>query len=752
MVTVGSRFKRCGNIAATFVCGVGISRHPAYLNGIHLPAMHFKNFAVLLLLGLCACGENDRYAVWSTVKGSPEGLNYSSLAQIDTSNVTKLAIAWEYRTGDADTVHHSQIQCNPIMVDGLLYGTSPQMKLFALDAVTGKERWVFNPFDSLSGNKEAFFILNNCRGVAYWSDGKDDKRIFYTAGSYLWCINATSGKPVTAFGNGGKLDLHEGLDRDVKDLFITSTSAPAIYKDLLIVGTRVDEGPAAAPGHIRAYNVHTGRRRWIFHTIPHPGEEGYETWEDTAAYKFIGGANAWSGFTLDEERGILFAPIGSASYDFYGGKRKGNGLYADCLLALDAATGKRRWHFQNIHHDVWDRDLSSPPVLVSLKKDGRTVDALALATKTGYVYLLDRQTGKPLYTVEERPVPSQSDLEGEKLSSTQPHPIKPSPFMRQQMTENDINPYLPDSSRADIKKRWGSYMHNHMWNPPSLQGTVVFPGLDGGAEWGGPAYDPETGMLYVNANEMAWVITAVPVESKIEAKENYVQAGKRLYQRNCMTCHGPELLGSGNFPSIADAGKKYTPVQFEILLHTGRRMMPAFAQLNTEEREAIAAFVLHQKGAGNRPYVAAQTNDATLLPYTTTGYHKFLSKEGFPALSPPWGTLNALNLSTGEWVWRQPLGTDTTVKGATLPTGTENYGASVATAGGLLFIAATKEAKLRAFNKRSGQLLWEHNLPAAAFATPAVYKINEKQYIVIACGGGKLGTKSGDRYVAFALP
>jgi quinoprotein glucose dehydrogenase len=343
--------------------------------------------------------------------GSKETIRYSSLTQIDTTNVNELQVAWTYHTNDADTVNHSQIQCNPIVIDGVLYGTSPQMKLFAIDAATGRQRWVFNPFDSIAtANKSFFYIMNNCRGITYWSDGKNDKRIFYTAGNDLLCINAETGKLQTQFGVNGKIDLHDGLGRDVKDMFVTNTSAGMIYKDLIIIGTRVDEGANAAPGHIRAYNVRNGKMKWIFHTIPQPGEFGYNTWDDSIAYKHIGGANTWSGFSLDEKRGILFAPTGSSSYDFYGGKRTGDNLFADCLLALDAATGKRLWHFQEVHHDVWDRDLPTPPALVTVMHDGKKTDAVAQTTKTGFVFLFDRETGKPLFPVKEIPVPHQSDL------------------------------------------------------------------------------------------------------------------------------------------------------------------------------------------------------------------------------------------------------------------------------------------------------------------------------------------------------
>jgi quinoprotein glucose dehydrogenase len=712
-----------------------------------------KRAAIIFAVIAFSCTSKKQYNTWTCYKGSPESIHYSSLTQIDTGNVKDLQVAWIYHTGDADTVHNSQIQCNPIIVDSVLYGTSPQMKLFALNAATGEQKWVFNPFDSIANSEKGyFFILNNCRGVAYWTDHKNDKKIFYTAGSNLYCINADDGQLIKSFGVDGKLDLHDDLDREVKDLFVTATSPPIIYKDVLIMGTRVDEGPMAAPGHIRGYDVRTGKRLWIFHTIPHPGEEGYNTWDDSAAYKFIGGANAWSGFSLDEKRGIVYASIGSASYDFYGGKRLGNDLFANCILALDASTGKKIWHYQIVHHDVWDRDLSSPPALVTINKDGKSIDAAVVTTKTGFIYAFDRVTGKPIYDVIEKPVPSTSELKGEKLSPTQPVPVAPAPFMRQLFTENDINPYLQDSSFNDVKKKWALYKHDNMFNPISLTGTIVFPGLDGGAEWGGPTFDPQTGILYVNANEMAWVLTAVDISNKPSSAENFEQAGKRLYQSNCMGCHGPERQGSGNFPSLIGVEKKYTPTAFYNLIQSGRRMMPAFKQLNENEQEAIASYVLNIETSKTKKFADAKKDSLFKLPYTITGYNKFLSKEGYPAISPPWGTLNAIDLSTGKYIWKEPLGNDTAFKNAKQPTGTENYGASVVTAGGLLFIAATKDAKLRAFNKRNGQLLWEYNLPSAAFATPSIYKVNGKQYVVVACGGGKLKAKSGDSYIAFKLP
>ncbi|HEX5667851.1 MAG TPA: pyrroloquinoline quinone-dependent dehydrogenase, partial [Chitinophagaceae bacterium] len=454
----------------------------------------------LFVVFLFACKEKGHDQLdWPASGGSKANIRFAAVSQINTSNVHQLTPAWEFHTGDADTVNHSQIQCNPLIIDGILYGTTPMMQLFALDASTGAERWTYNPFDSIDGAKASFFIMNNCRGVSFWDDGKEDKRLFYTAGSFLYCINANDGSLIKTFGDSGRVDLHAGLGRDVSQYFITATSPGTIYKDLILMGSRVDEGPAAAPGHIRAYDVRTGKQQWIFHTIPQPGEPGYETWDNPNAYLRIGGANNWSGMSLDEKRGILFVPTGSASFDFYGGRRTGDNLYADCLLALDAATGKRIWHFQNIHHDVWDRDLPTAPALVTVTHNGKKTDAVAQPTKTGFVYLFDRETGKPLFPVTEEPVPVDTELKGEKLSATQPIPSLPKPFARQSFPESEINDLLPDSSKADIRKRWSGYRKDHMFAPPSRQGTIVFPGFDGGAEWGGPAYDEETELLFVNA-------------------------------------------------------------------------------------------------------------------------------------------------------------------------------------------------------------------------------------------------------------
>jgi quinoprotein glucose dehydrogenase len=713
------------------------------------------SFFCIVLLGCGNKNPSPDFQGWSMVGGNPTGNKYSSLDQINLSNVQNLEVAWIYHTGDADTVANSQIQVNPIIVNGVLYGTSPQLKLFALDAATGEELWAFQPYQVPEEGRVGHFILNNNRGVAYWSDGKGDERIFYVTGSQMNAVDAKTGRLVPEFGHNGKVSLHEGLGREVGDLFITATSAPSVYKDLLLTGTRVSEGMDAAPGHIRAYDVRTGEQKWIFHTIPEPGQPGSETWEDQEAMQKTGGGNNWMGMIIDHERGIAYAPTGSAAMDFYGGKRLGSNLYTNSLLALDAETGQLKWYFQFIHHDTWDYDPSSYPVLVTVERDGNQIDAVATTSKTGHVFVFDRDTGESLFPIEEVPVDTESDLVGERLWPTQPVPVLPKPFARQSFTVEDINPYLPEESYQEVKERLEHYKGGKIFSPQSRKGTVIFPGFDGGAEWGGPAVDPTTNILYVNANEMPWIMQMLESEEVSTVEENYLSAGKSLYRQHCMVCHGEDLRGTDANPDIRQVHLKYDEEDLRNLINNGRRMMPSFRHLNEEEKNAIIAFVGQLEGYQGKTFVRelSEMEEFRRLPYNISGYNKFKSKEGWPAIAPPWGTLTAIDLNSGEHVWQIPLGEDEEMKamGAEI-TGTENYGGPLVTKGGLVFIAATKDSKFRAFNKSTGELVWEAELPASGFATPSTYEIDGRQFIVIPCGGGKLGTKSGDAYVAFALP
>lgn len=719
--------------------------------------IYMKNLhrsALLLALLFQGCQPATRHTGWPVSGGSKENIRYSSLTQVNKGNVARLQQAWIYHTGDADTVHNSQIQCNPVVQHGVLYGTSPQLKLVALQADTGKPLWVFDPAEQMfRDNPQARFALNNNRGVTWWEEGAD-RRILYAAGNFVYAVDARTGQLVSGFGEQGKIDLKKGLDKNVDDLYVAATSPGIVYQNLYIIGSRVSEGSDAAPGHIRAYDVRTGERAWIFHTIPQPGQFGHDTWDNPDAYQRIGGANAWSGFSLDEKRGIVFAGTGSASFDYYGGKRTGANLFANCILALNARTGERIWHYQTVHHDTWDYDLPTAPALVTVRQNGKRIDAVAQPTKTGFVFLLNRETGAPLFPIDEVPVPTDTELKGEKLWPTQPMPTRPVPFMRQQLTEEELNDLVTGESYEEMRARFRAARSGGLFTPQSLRGTVVFPGLDGGAEWGGPAFDPESQYLYINANEVPWLLTMKEVDMQRAAAETYGAAGERLYTQHCMSCHGADRAGAGNNPSIAQAATTYQEASFQALIRGGRRMMPAFQHLHEEEVRALSAYVLNMETRKRElfPLKATEIDSFLHLPYTITGFTKFQTREGYPAIKPPWGSLNAINLSTGEAVWKVPLGEYPELAQKGIITGTENYGGPVVTAGGLVFIAATRDRKFRAFDKDTGTQLWETTLPAAGFATPAVYEVNGKQFVVVACGGGKLGTKSGDAYVAFALP
>ena len=709
-------------------------------------------FTIMLLT--CSCHTTTlktEYGEWKVTGGTRETIRYSSLSQIDTNNVNTLRVAWTYHSENGDSSRFGPMECNPIIIGGMLYGVSPKLKLFALDAASGKEIWHFDPADSLANKAWHSSSINMNRGVAYWEDG-NDRRILFTAGHIAYELDALTGKLIPSFGKQGGINLNQGLDRDENKVSVAPTSPVMVYKDLFFLSGLVGE---ETPGHIRAFDVRTGQQRWIFHTIPYPGEPGFETWEDTTAYRYLGSTNSWAGFSLDEKRGILFAPVGSPTNDFYGGQRRGQGLYGNCLLALDALTGKLLWYFQTVHHDVWDMDVPSQPALVTVTRDGRQVDAVAQTTKTGFVFLLDRQTGKPLFDIRESPVPTNTTLQQEKLWPTQPKPLLPAPFVRQRFSEAELNHILSDSSYQDIHRRFLSYRSGDIFTPPSVEGTVILPGYDGGGEWGGPAVDPATGILYVNANEMAWVLNMVENKPASNSWKTNLDAGMKLYSLYCMGCHGPHREGSGDYPSILNAEKKYTKASLLELLSTGRRMMPGFNNLSQEQKVALASYVLNLKSEQTKAYYGAidKKDQHPESLYGFTGYNKFLTKEGYPAIKPPWGTLSAIDLNTGAYKWKIPLGEFRELKDKGIPTtGRENYGGPVVTAGGLLFIAATADGKFRALQKNTGKIIWETDLPASGVATPAVYSIHGKQFVVIACGGSKWGGKSSDTYIAFSLP
>jgi quinoprotein glucose dehydrogenase len=696
-----------------------------------LRPLAFPRFALPLALAVALLGWPllAQSQDWRFAGGTRENSRYSALKQVDRSNVARLQQAWVYDT--KDDFPGSEIQTNPLVLDGRLYGVSPKGRLFALDAATGQEVWSFQPY---AADARPTKVRN--RGLMFYEKGAT-RRLYYAVRHLLYAVDANTGKGVSAFGKNGAVDLREGLGRPAATLSVSAPSPGVIYQDLLILGSLCSEDLPSAPGFIRAFDVHTGEIRWTFHTIPQPGEPGYETWP-AEAYKQTGGANSWPGLTLDLAAKTVYVPTGSAAFDFYGGNRAGNNLYANSLLALDAGTGKLRWHFQFVHHDVWDRDLPTPPVLVTLNRQGKKVEAVAQATKSGHVFVFERATGKPVFPIEEVPVPP-SDIPGEKLAETQPLPKAPPAFARQQVTRDLVRP------EPGLLERFDKVRSGPQFTPPSREGTVIFPGFDGGAEWGGQAFDTASGLFYVNANEMPWILKIV------DRPQPKAMDARGLYVRNCASCHRPDLKGTPpEFPSLVNISAKLNTDELRNIVRNGAGRMPAFADLSRAELQALVNYLA---SGANESILAKDTSLSPQLPFSTDGYNKFLDEKKYPAVKPPWGTLSAVNLNQGTIEWQVPLGEyPELVAQGMKDTGSENYGGPVVTAGGLVFIAATNfDNKIRAFDKQTGKLLWEAKLPAGGNATPAVYSVKGKQYIVIACGGGKSGQPSGGKYVAFAL-
>lgn len=750
--------------------------------------------------------------------GGADGDHYSKLTQINRANVHRLRPAWVFDTGEK-----GDIQTNPIVIGRTLYAYTPHQKVIALDAATGRLIWKFD---------SGIVSTQPSRGVAYWTDGKDE-RIFAGIMNYLYCLDAGTGKPILSFGNHGRIDLRKGLRQPWERQSIALTSPGSIYKDLIIVGGRNPETHPAPPGDIRAFDVHTGALRWVFHTIPRPGEPGYETWPPDA-WKTAGAANNWAGMTVDTEHGIVYVPTGSAVMDFYGGDRIGDDLYADCILALNAESGKLLWYFQGVHHDIWDRDFPAAPALYTVQKNGESIPALAQITKQTYVYLFNRVTGEPLFPIRERPYPP-STVPGEKTSPTQPVPDAPAPFGRQQLTARMLTNRTPEAHAWAVNE-FSNLRSNGQFYPFAVgRQTVIFPGFDGGGEWNGPAVDPVTDTLFVGSTEMAWL-------GGLDAVASGASGGEQIYRQQCAICHGVDRAGSPPaFPSLVNVEERLGKEKITADIHNGTGRMPSFPNLDESSLAALLEYlrtpaavtapremsspttegpqprdeagakvyadrcaVCHgdhlqgippvfpmltgigtrmteaqvraiiQHGKGKMPPVSGiSASDLTSLlrflgtgtftaatvssahNYIFTGYRKFLDPDGYPAIAPPWGTLNAIDLKTGNYLWKIPLGEypELAAKGMK-NTGSEMYGGPIVTAGGVLFIGATVyDRKFRAFDTRNGKLLWETALPFAGIATPSTYMVDGRQYVVIAASGGRdpKGPVGGE-YVAFALP
>ena len=740
----------------------------------------------------------------------------------------RLQQAWRFDTGEK-----GGLQTNPLIAGRTLYAYTPTQKVVALDAATGQLKWKFD--SGINGTQPA-------RGLTYWAGdetGGRHARIFAGVMNFLYCLDAKTGEPVSSFGENGRVDLRKNLGRDPESQSIALTTPGILYKDLIIVGGRNPETHPAPPGYIRAYDVRTGQLRWTFHTIPLPGEPGYETWPKDA-WKTAGAANNWAGMSLDVGRGILYAPTGSAVMDFYGGDRVGDDLYANTLLALDANTGKRLWHFQGVHHDIWDRDFPSPPALFTVKRDGKRIEALAQTTKQGHLYLFDRLTGQPLFPIHEHPYPA-SPVPGEVASPTQPLPDWPEPFARQRLTEDMLTTRTPQAHEWAVKT-FREFRSDGQFIPFALdKQTVVFPGFDGGGEWGGPAIDPVADVLYVNANEMVYTggltpvtqggtsgerlyrsqcavchginragsppafpslidvekrlapqkitdtiqqgsgrmpsfpnvsepqlaslmgflrtgvapeeqkeLASVPAEAKADALPPADVAGAAVYRDRCAICHGGHLEGNPpSFPMLVGLGSRLSAAQTTDLIHSGKGRMPPMPGLQGDALEALLRFL----GVGtSAPSSVDEDVDGR---YNFTGYLKFLDPDGYPAFIPPWGTLSAIDLKTGKYLWKIPFGEYPELVSLGMKnTGSENYGGPIVTAGDVFFIGATVHDRIfHAFDSRTGKLLWQNELPFAGMATPATYMVDGRQFVVIASSGGRdPNGPVGGAYIAFALP
>lgn len=603
-----------------------------------------RHLALLLVAAGLAPGE------WRHYGGDSGGSRFSRLAQIDRGNVARLGRAWTYHTGEQT---RTAFEATPLFVDGTLYFSTAASRVIALDAETGKELWQFDPYRA--GGRS--FAPH--RGVAYWAKGGEGRIIYGTGAAELVALDARTGKLCPGFGAGGRVDLRAGVADKWPDDYAV-TSPPAIYRDLVIVGARVPEGvPRGPSGDVRAFDARTGKEVWRFHTVPRPGEPGHETWEGDG-WRERTGANVWSMMSVDEERGLVFLPVGSPAYDFYGGDRKGKNLYGNSLVALEAATGKVRWHYQMVHHDLWDYDLPAQPTLVTVRRGGREVAAVAQVTKMGMVFVLDRETGKPLFPVEERPVP-QSKVPGEATWPTQPFPLKPAPLVRHAITRSDLSRVTPESERF-CAGLFDSLVNGGIFTPLGLEPTLVFPGTLGGATWSGASFDPATNHLYVNVNEVGM----------------------------------------------------------------------------------IGAMAPQPEGAANAFRRASPRGE----------YARFWDENQWPCQRPPWGTLNAVDLNTGELAWKAPLGVVEELAAQGLAdTGTPNMGGSIVTTGGLVFIAGSNDSRLRAFDARTGKELWAGKLDASGHATPMTFQgKGGRQYVVIAAGGGGYFSRTtADTLIAFTI-
>jgi quinoprotein glucose dehydrogenase len=705
-----------------------------------------KTYTVISLLGIVILYSaykvfEDHPRIWSSYRGNSETNAYSPLTQINAKNVQNLEVAWQYGPGalPAGTAAPAGggrfggggSQSNPIVVDGVMFNILNR-KVYAINSTTGEQVWEFDPStNALTGGL-------TLRGVSYWEKG-NDKRIMTSVGSNLIAINAKTGELIKTFGVDGKVDMRVDLipGADIKTVQVSSSSPGAIYGDLIIMGSKVDENYGAAPGHIRAYNVITGKLTWTFHTIPHPGEYGYETWPKDA-WKEFGGANDWAGLSVDQKRGMVFIATGGTSYDFYGVDRPGSNLFANSVVALDARTGKRKWHFQTVHHDLWDWDLPSPPNLVTITKNGKKIDAVVQLTKSGFTFVLDRVTGKSLFPIVEKKVP-RSDIPGEQAWPTQPIPTLPKPFARQAITEDEIANYSQAAHDSSVRM-FRKLRYEGIFTPPSVKGTYHSPGSNGGSDWGGGSFDPRTNILYVKSNDNPEIIRMQKIENRAVTNQTDFEIGRTIYTNNCVGCHGVSKGGDElNYPSLINIQKRLTDEQIIAKIKTGGGKMPGYASVIAGKEAAILAYVT---GNDTKTYVTSQSGNAGPAPVQKVRYTNVVAYQALrqpdrkPFLKPPYGTLNAINLATGQYVFRVTAGNDPSLQTPGGPeTGATGNSGAISTAGGIVFWGGGADRKFKAYDSKTGKTIWETTLPGAQNSTPSTYMgADGNQYIAITIG------------------
>jgi len=737
-----------------------------------------SSFAVALLVAAPVALEAQKGTSWSEYLGGPESAHYSPLKQVNKANVGKLEVAWSYEPGDDVTYTFC-----PLVVDNIAYVAAKNGALVALDATTGKEIWVhrFPAGGRFSG-------IGGQRGANYWeSKDRSDRRIFVTSSGMLHAINARTGELIPSFGNEGKLDLKTGIDR--APLPLGSRTPGRVFENLLILGSATGEGYLAPPGDIRAFDVITGKLVWVFHTLPRPGEFGYDTWPKDA-YRYMGGVDVWGEFTVDVKRGIVYMPTASGKYELYGGDRAGDNLYADCLLALDAHTGKLLWHFQTVHHDLWDCDPDAAPQLVTVKHDGKVVDAVALASKNGFLYVFDRVTGKPLWPIEERPVPK-SDVPGEVASPTQPFPTVVPPFSRQGMTVKDMyDAFMTDEEKVWWKDRLTN-ARTGLFTPPALGDTILMPSVNGGALFFGSGAEASSGTVYVLGKDMPSIIKLVPAgESTASNTGNLIpdrpragrggapipqitaeRRGRTVYEQSCQICHGPELKGDRG-PQIDNAVSRMGAEATKAVITKGKGGMPPIASLQPALLDDLIAFLTKPDAAppGSAAPAALLGMGRAEPPYPEgvtpppSRYRTGYGNEPY-VITPPWSQITAYDLNTGKIKWQTPYG-DLPEAGPSDKLRGNVYPKSgfVVTAGGVILFAGN-DSKLYALDKDTGKLLGTKDLPNGSLGVPAVYEVNGREFVLLAVTGGNAfpaggrmvpgGTHSravSKSYIAFALP